>query len=588
MTGVLAEAFVKGLQGNHPRYVRANAGCKHFAAYSGPENIPESRMSFNALVTERDFRMTYLPAFKRCVEAGTYSIMCSYHRINGVPACANHRLLTEILRNEWGFTGYVISDELAIENIKNRHNYTTSIEQTCEYCIKAGCNLEDGPPVIPPDFRGITSAVQMGLLNDSEVRESIKPLFYTRMRLGQFDPPELNPFATLDPNDYVQSPAHQALSLKVALKSFVLLKNTNNFLPLPEGTVFGKLAIVGPMADNIPGIFGNYAPDPDPRYVVTPLQGLSALGETVAFAEGCRNSNPRCDEYNSTSVIEATTGADFVIICVGTGRSIEAEANDRADIDFPGEQLQLIQDAVQGAGAAPVLLLLFNAGPLDITWAKNSDRIGAIIECFFPGQTTGEALRRTILNEGDSANPAGRLPNTWPAFIGQYPPMIDYGMENRTYRYFSGDPLYPFGYGLSYSSFRYLSLVVRPTTITANDSIEVEVSVINDGPLVGEEVVQVYVAWNAPSLPTPKLQLVAFNRYELSVGQVQTAIFQVKAEQLAVWNDSPPELVVLNGVYTVYAGGQQPNQLTSAPSNILTGNFAVAAAPKLPKTKMNV
>jgi len=322
LTSKLGEAYVKGLQGNHPRYVRANAGCKHFAAYSGPENIPENRLSFNAIVSDRDFRMTYLPAFKKCVESGTYSIMCSYNSINGVPACGNKMLLTDVLRTEWGFKGYVISDESALENLRVAHNYTATREESCQLAVRAGCNLEDGPPGIVPEYFYISSAVEMGMLTEEEIRVAVKPMFYTRMVLGKFDPPSMNPYATLDPNDFVQSPEHQALSLSAAMRSFVLLKNTDNLLPLPASTKFNKLAILGPMADNIPAFFGNYAPDPDPAYVVTPVQGLSVLGETVAFAPGCTLSNTRCTAYNKTSVVEAVTDADFVVVCLGTGRAV--------------------------------------------------------------------------------------------------------------------------------------------------------------------------------------------------------------------------------------------------------------------------
>jgi beta-glucosidase len=576
LTGELAQSFVAALQGDHPRYVRANAGCKHFAVHSGPENIPVGRDDFDALVSERDFRMTYLPAFKKCVEAGTYSLMCSYNKINGVPACANNRLLTSVLRDEWGFKGYVISDEMAIENIRLSHGYSQSKEQTCELSIKAGCNLEDGPCCgLAPDFLAIADAVTMGLLTEEEVREAIKPLFYTRMRLGQFDPPEMNPYAALDPLDYVQSAAHQGLSLSAALKSFVLLKNERT-LPLAEGTKFGKIAIVGPMANNIPGIFGSYAPDPDPRYVVTPLQGLSVLGETVGFAEGCSLSSGRClnATYNAAAVIAAVTEADFVVVALGTGGRVESESNDRADLNLPGAQLQLLLDAVQHSGSAPVVLLLFNGGPLDVTWAKNSPRVSVIVECFFPGQTTGEALRRLLLNEGPSANPAGRLPSTWPASLDQVPPMVDYSMLGRTYRYFDGVPLYPFGYGLSYSTFRYTFLRISPPVATPT-GVTAEINLVNDGPYQGEEVVQLYVAWTNPSLPAPRLQLVAFERFAINAGAQRDLYFLITLEQIAVWRDDPAGFVTLAGDYAVYAGGQQPGQETSAPSNVITGTFSV-------------
>ncbi|KAH9492176.1 putative beta-D-xylosidase 7 [Bulinus truncatus] len=231
MSGKLSQSYVKGLHGYDSRYIQASSGCKHFDAYSGPENIPVSSISFDAKVSERDWKMTYLPAFKACVAAGTDSIMCSYNSINGVPACANKKLLTDILRTEWGFNGYVISDQAAIEFIQEAHNYTNSPLDTAVAAISAGCNLELSNNLLKPDYMYIVEAVHQGKLTEDLVRERVKPLFYTRMRLGEFDPPDNNPFTQLD-SSVAESPEHQALALEAAMKSFVLLKNRNNFLPL--------------------------------------------------------------------------------------------------------------------------------------------------------------------------------------------------------------------------------------------------------------------------------------------------------------------------------------------------------------------
>lgn len=574
LSGVMVTAYVKGLQGNHDRYIRANAGCKHFDAYGGPENIPSSRFSFDAKVTERDLRMTFLPAFKMCVDAGTYSLMCSYNSVNGVPACANKRLLTDILRDEWGFNGYVISDEGAIEFIMSGHNYTSSIIDTVVAAVNAGTNLEDGPYQMTY-FSYISKAVAQGKLSEAVIRKAVKPLFYTRMRLGLFDPPGLNPYASLDPDNVVQSPRHRSLSLLSAMQTFVLLKN-NAFLPLPTGKTWNVVAVVGPFADNIDGMFGGYAPEPDPKYVITPRKGLQNIAHEVRYSPGCLNSDPACDHYNNTDIARAVNGTEIVFVFLGTGARIESEGNDRNSTDLPGQQLQLLKDAAEYSASAPLVLVLMNAGPLDIGWAKQNLRVVAILECFFPAQATGEALRRILFNDGPMANPAGRLPATWPMRLDQYPPITDYTMENRTYRYFTAEPLYPFGYGLSYSKFTYRSLDIRPTQVRYGDVINIDVYVSNDGPQYdGEEVVQVYVQWSNLSLPSPRLQLVSFGRFLIKNGFGVTAHFEVPLERLAVWSDRPPGFVTLKGAYTVYAGGQQPNQKTAAPSNLLMGTFVV-------------
>jgi beta-glucosidase len=233
-------------------------------------------------------------------------------------------------------------------------------------------------------------------------------------------------------------------------------------------------------------------------------------------------------------------------------------------------------DAVSLSASTPVVLILFNAGPLDVSWAQNNPRVAAILEAFFPAQATGEALRMVLLNEGFFGNPAGRLPATWPMTVGQYPPITDYTMVNRTYRYKTSDNLYSFGYGLSYSKFRYLSLDIFPAVVKNEEFVNFEVFVANDGPHNGEEVIQVYVTWMNKTLPSPNIQLIAFNRYFVLRGETVVGSFKVPLGRLAVWNDSPAGFNILKGEYQVYAGGQQPGQKTSAPSNILTGHFTIA------------
>lgn len=573
LSGSLAAAFVKGLQGAHPRYIRVNAGCKHFDVHGGPENIPTSRSSFNAEVLDRDWRMTFLPAFKACVEAGTYSLMCSYNKIRGIPACANKELLTDILRNEWGFRGYVVSDEGAIENMMKKHNYTHTKAETAAVSVNAGTNLEDGPNHVEPFYLAIPEAVKQGLLNESTVRESVKPLFYTRMRLGLFDPPAMNPYTKLEPSAVIQSEAHRRLSLETATRSFVLLKNSESFLPLKRGQTFGTVAILGPMADNVQGIFGDYAPTPEMKYTTTPLQGLRSLGNSTHYETGCEDT--ACLVYNQTAVKMATHAADLVIVCLGTGSVLECEGNDRSNISLPGRQLELLQDAANYAAGAPVLLLLFNAGPLDISWAVHDKRVQVILECFFPAQSTGEALRHIFYRDGPGSNPAGRLPATWPTSLDQYPPIVNYTMEGRTYRYSRTKPLFPFGFGLSYSKFVYRSLDVRPKVLRFTNRVLVDVYVENKGPYDGEEVVQVYVASSNRSLPAvPQRQLVGFQRVFIPNGKGASLRFTITVEQISTWNDKQ-RFVVLQGSYMVYVGGQQPDQAVTTGSNILTSQFTV-------------
>ncbi|XP_053124859.1 uncharacterized protein LOC128333399 [Hemicordylus capensis] len=570
LTTELAVAFVTGLQGEHPRYVKASAGCKHFDVHGGPENIPTSRLNFDAKVAERDWRMTFLPQFEACVRAGAFSFMCSYNSINGVPACANKKLLTDILRGEWGFQGYVVSDEGALELIMYGHHFTHNLLETAVASVNAGCNLELAFGMRRNVFTYISKAVALGNISLETVKDRVRPLFRTRMRLGEFDPLAMNPYNLLGPDD-VQTKAHQQLALDAAISSFVLLKNIRGTLPLKaQGKSF---AVVGPFADNRPLIFGDYAPSPDPQYIYTPRRGLSMIAANVTFAAGC--SFPRCDQYSPDEVKAAVQAADVVVVCLGTGVDLETEAVDRSDLALPGHQLQLLQDAVAVAAGRTVILLLFNAGPLDVSWAKAHDSVGAILACFFPAQTTGLAIAK-MLTGAEGTNPAGRLPATWPASMQQVPPMENYTMVGRTYRYF-GDaaPLYPFGYGLSFTSFCYSDLTTGSDVVPICSNLSVSVVVENVGSRDGEEVVQLYLRWGGASVPVPRWQLVGFRRVQVPKGQAVKVPFLVSYRQRAVWAD---QWMLEPGTFTVFAGGQQPFQETRPSSNVLQADFTVSGS----------
>nr|XP_032622691.1 probable beta-D-xylosidase 7 [Chelonoidis abingdonii] len=570
LSAELAMAFVQGLQGDHPRYVKASAGCKHFSVHGGPENVPVSRLSFDAKVQERDWRMTFLPQFQACVRAGSYSVMCSYNRINGVPACANKKLLTDILRAEWGFQGYVVSDEGAVELIMLAHRYTHSFLETAIASVNAGCNLELAFGLTENVFMSISEAVAKGNITLETVRARVRPLFYTRLRLGEFDPPAMNPYSALDLSA-VQSPTHRRLAVEAAIKSFVLLKNQRGTLPLSAQALAGKrIAVVGPFADDPRVLFGDYAPIPDPQYIYTPRRGLETLPANVSFAAGC--SEPRCQHYSPSEVKGAVWAADIVVVCLGTGTDLETEAKDRWDLSLPGHQQELLQDAVAWARGHPVILLLFNAGPLDVGWAQAHHGVGAILACFFPAQAAGIAIIKVLLGE-DGASPAGRLPATWPAGMDQVPAMENYTMEGRTYRYYGPRaPLYPFGYGLSYTTFLYRDLGLSPTVLPLCANLSVSVVVENTGQRDGEEVVQLYLRWVQPSVPVPRWQLVGFRRVPVAAGRAAKLLFLVTYGQRAVW---AKQWQLEPGAFTLFVGGQQPGQETRASSEVLRAEFTV-------------
>ncbi|KAK6171512.1 hypothetical protein SNE40_019687 [Patella caerulea] len=568
VSGVLASAFVQGLQGDHPRYLLTSAGCKHFDGWAGPQYL-----DFDAQITMRDWRTTFLPAFRACVKAGTYNIMCSYNSINGIPSCANKELLTDILRDEWGFKGYVISDADAVSNVVTKFHYRNNSVDAAAACVNAGCNIELGLSFLLNVYQSIGQAVSEGKLQESKVREMMKPMWYTRMKLGEFDPPEMNPYKQLNLS-VVQSQEHRQLAIKTAMKTFVLLKNENNFLPLKFGTQFQKIAIVGPLANNSKVQTGNYSPPVDPRYATTPLINLSRLGNSVQYNPGCIGST-RCQTYDHEGLKQAVNGVDFVIVCLGLGNDIEKEGLDRNTIELPVNQSQILQDAVNNSPAnTPVLLIMFNAGPVDITWADSNPRVVAILEAFYPSQATGEALFNVITMSGPDSVPAGRLPCTWPASDQQIPPIANYSMEGRTYRYINYDPLYPYGYGLSYTSFTYTNLQFSQSILAGND-VEGSVDVYNNGQISADEVIQVYINWQNSPVPTPKLQLVDFKRQYIIAQNKIRVKFRVKGESMAVWMEDNSGWMVYPGQYGVFVGGQQPNQYKITNSNVLSGMFEV-------------
>lgn len=567
LSGLTAGEFVLGIIGDHPRYYRANAVCKHFDAYGGPEDLPQSRLSFDAKVPMQDLFMTYLPQFKRCVQSGALGVMCSYNSVNGVPACVNKMLLTDVLRTAWNFTGFVISDAGAVEFLILNHRYIQNIEDAAVACVEAGLNLElHADSYARGAFDWLKDALKDGKISETLLTERVKPLFYTRMRLGEFDPPQMNPYNDLDLS-VVQSAEHRKLALLAAMQSFVLLKNDGS---LPLNQIFKLLAIVGPFADNPSQQMGNYGPAITPEYTSTVRTGLLGLGQKVNIASGCRDT--RCVFYDSDSVISAIRDADFVVVCLGTGPDVETENFDRESMLLPGYQEKLLQDVMWFAHGR-IILLLFSAGPLDIRIAQHPS-ISAILHCFFPAQATGEALYNVLTNKVPEANPAGRLPFTWYTSDDQVPSMTNYSMFNRTYRYFDGIPLYPFGYGLSYTQFNYSNLELSPLKVKAGNNVTATFQITNTGPMAGAEVYEVYLSWFNATVETPKYQLVGFNRTMLEKGETEVFSAVITGDQMAVWVEGQG-FVVEPGDMVVYVGGQLPGQKTKVLSNVLKALFSI-------------
>jgi beta-glucosidase len=577
LTSRLAVNFVLGMQGTDPDYLKAVATPKHFAVHSGPEN---QRHIFDARVSQRDLHMTYLPAFKACiVEGKAYSIMGAYNRVNGEACCASPTLLQEILRDEWGFQGYVVSDCGAIDDIYGGHSLADSGMEAAILAVKTGCDLECGCTYgIRCHYGLLEKAVEQGLLAEEDIDRSVKRLFKARFRLGMFDPPDQVPYAQI-PFSVVDCPEHRELALEVARQSLVLLKNQDNVLPLDASDI-NSIAVIGPNADETLVLSGNYAGTPaEPVSVLAGIKALVPPETDVNYARGCEIVDDSQDGFEEA--IQAAKKSQVAVMVMGLSQQLEGEQGqtegnprgkrsqgDRETLDLPPVQEQLLQ-AVYETGT-PVVLVLMNGSALAINWAD--EHIPAILEAWYPGQAGGTAVAEAIFG---LTNPGGRLPVTLYRSMSDLPPFDDYSMENRTYRYFTGRPLYPFGYGLSYTTFTYSDLQIAPEVISPGDSVSVQVQVENSGQVLGDEVVQLYLRDEEASLPVPRLQLQGFARIRLAPGEKQVVRFTLTPAQMS-FADENGDWLLEPGVFRVWVGGQQPDQeIGPELANVLEGQFAV-------------
>ena len=584
LTGRLGVAFVKGLQGDDPKYLKLVATAKHYAVHSGPEAL---RHHFDAHVSQKDLRETYLPAFFDLVtEGGARSVMGAYNRTNGEPCSASPTLLQRILRDEWGFTGYVVSDCGAIADIHLHHTVTSSPAASAALAVKSGCDLECGQV-----YPALVQAVRDGLITEAEIDVALSRLFTARFQLGMFDPPERVRYTSI-PYEVVDSPRHQALALEMARESLVLLKNESGRLPL--GPDIRRIAVIGPAADARDVLVGNYAGTPSrPVTLLDGIRQAAPAGTRVWYAAGCHISRDQDGYWGDRAddgfaeAAAAAARADVAVLCLGLSPSLEGEEDrddpselkgDRRRIELPRIQQRLLEHVA--AVGTPVVLVLTGGSPVAVGWAQ--DHLPAILMAWYPGQAGGTAVAEALFGK---FSPGGKLPVTFVKSLDQLPPFTEYSMKGRTYRYLESDPLYPFGYGLSYSSFAFDSLSLSAESVTAGDPVEARVRVKNAGSLKADEVVQIYLSDLEASVRVPRWQLVGFRRVRLEPGASEEAAFTISPRQMAVIGDDGGR-VLEPGRFRLYAGGSQPDerstQLTGA--RPLWAEFTVtgAAARKMP------
>lgn len=667
LTARMGVAFVKGLQGDAPKYLKVVATPKHYAVHSGPE---PDRHHFDARVDDRDLWETYLPAFEACVkEAGAWSVMGAYNRYNGQACCASPRLLQEILRDEWGFPGYVVSDCSAIKDIWSGHQIVKTPVEAVALAVKMGCDLNCGH-----EYPKLVDAVEAGLITEAEINVAVSRLMKARFLLGMFDPPEQVAYAQI-PYSVNDAPAHAELALKAAQESIVLLKNEKQFLPLKKD--LKSMAVIGPNANRLEALLGNY--NGTPSNPVTPLSGIQqkVTGQTkVIFAQGCNladdapilevvpaqylqtsdgkpglkaayfdnlklegaarettdaeinfnwlgsvpapevsaeqfsarwtgklvapesgdftlavagddgyrlflDENCVIDNWRDHGVetrsaevkltaghaydlhleffqnggdavlrllwslpgenafekaVEAARQAEVAVFVAGISPEIEGEEmdtvvagfhrGDRTRIDLPDIQQKLLQ-AVHATGT-PTVLVVLSGSAVAVNWAQ--ENVPAILAAWYPGQQGGAAIANVLFGD---YNPAGRLPVTVYKSVDDLPPFEDYRMANRTYRYFTGEPLYPFGYGLSFTEFVYEAIELSASEIKVGASVEVSVTVKNTGKMAGDEVVQLYVSEKNATVPVALKSLKGFQRISLAAGESRLVQFTLNPADFA-------------------------------------------------------
>lgn len=554
LTSRLGVNFVEGMQGDDPDYLQAAACAKHFAVHSGPE---DQRHYFNAEVNQQDLWETYLPAFRALVEeAGVEAVMGAYNRTNGEPCCGSKTLLKDILRGKWHFQGHVTSDCWAIKDFHEGHMVTDAPVDSVSLAVNNGCDLNCGNLYVY-----LEQAVAEGKVKEETIDECVTHLFTTRFKLGMFDEDDKVPYNKLG-HDAVDTAASKAFNLEVAEKILVLLKNKDNILPLDKSKL-KSIAVVGPNADSRKALVGNYEGTASRYFTV--LDGLHEyLGDDVQirYSEGCHlyadKLNGLAQEGELISEVKGVCAeSDVVICCLGLDSGLEGEegdqgnqfaSGDKPNLNLPGHQEEILRVCLDSG--KPVIVVVLSGSALAINTAENE--AAAVLQAWYPGAMGGLAVARALFGE---VNPQGKLPVTFYHSDADLPSFTDYAMKGRTYRYIETEPLYPFGYGLSYTRFTFNDAAVSAGT-AGPDGVDVSVTVRNEGSRAGTETVEVYVKAERPG--TPNAQLKGLAKVSLQPGEEQRVTVHLPLAALALCDEAGVSQV-LPGDYTLWVGGSQPD-----------------------------
>ena len=552
LSGRLGVEFIKGLQGSDPDYLKLCACAKHFAVHNGPE--PE-RHVFDVSPSSQDLYESYLPQFEMAIKEGNVqSVMGAYNRVFGVPACASQFLLQKLLRDDWGFTGHVVSDCGAIKDIWHTHKVTKSPASASALAIKAGCDLNCGST-----YRAVPQAIKEGILTEKDVDKVLRRVLEVRFNLGMFDPKEMSPWSRISNAD-IDTPANKKLALKAARKSIVLLTNDKT-LPLNLAKI-KKIAVIGPNAHSVPVLLGNY--NGQPSAPVTILDGIKQACSDkieVTYTAGCpmalsKGKSVKDANAKYAADVNKAKDADVIIFVGGIDAGIEGEEmrsasligfnrGDRTDIELPITQLTLLKKLK--TFEKPVILVNCSGSAMAMPWeAKN---LNAIIQAWYPGQAGGTAVADILFGK---YNPSGCLPVTFYNSTKDLPPFPDYSMQNRTYRFFKQKPLFAFGHGLSYTTFKYSALNLLSDQVSPTGEINLTVKVTNTGSVDGGEVVQIYAVPSKKTAITPSKTLVAFKSVNVKAGETVLVSLKIPTKRLALWNTKLNKMAP-QSAYTLHA-----------------------------------
>ena len=552
LTGELGVAMVRGLQGDHPQYLKTAACAKHYAVHSGPE---QERHTFDAQPTPKDLAETYLPAFEKLVRAGVEAVMGAYNRTLGEPCCASQFLIGDILRGRWKFTGHFVSDCGAIDDFHQHHKITRNAAESAALAVRNGCDLNCGCT-----YHDLVVAVRDGLITEAQIEVSLRRLLATKFKLGLFDPPARVPWAQT-PTSVIDSDAHRALARQAAVESIVLLKN-NGVLPLrPDHE---SLLVCGPTAASTTALLGNYYGF-SPR-LITMAEGIIERAPEscrVVYRTGCPLSSPMAPGVNYTFNTAAEN--EITIAVLGLDPSLEGEegdtvasstGGDRDIIELPKVQLDFILELRRHARKLIVVL----TGGSAVAVPEVHEIADAVLQVWYPGCEGGRALAAVLF--GDTS-PSGKMPLTVPRRTADLPPFSDYAMRGRTYRFAEIEPLYPFGFGLGYDRVTYGTLTLSSPRLSANQTITASTTLTNAGARPVVETVQCYVLPPHTNPGTPRATLVDFQKVTVPAGGSIHVVFRVPAAALAQV-DPTGRTVTLPGTYGLVLGPASPGPRAQA------------------------